>query len=141
MQRKSLLSRWIKAPRRLPAGLACAAVGVLLAEGAALGQRTQRRMIPACTSPDAEIRIIRSPTKVPIGGSRIVITSLLCNVGSLFFGSPEAIDVSLVDGDDLSILSRFDGTDFLGSLFSSLDVLEGFPEPHPSFNVIALLSG
>ena len=126
MQRKSLLGWWIKVRRRLPVAAVCVAVGVLLITQAAFAQRTQRRVIPACTSPDAEIRIIRSPTKVPIGGSRIVITSLLCNVGSLFFGSPEAIDVSLVDGDDLSILSRFDGTDFLGSLFSSLDVLEGF---------------
>ena len=134
MQRESLLGWWIKVRRRLPAAV-CAAVAVLLIAETAFAQRTQRRVIPDCTSPDAEIRIIRSPTKVPVGGSRIVVTSLLCNVGSLFFGSPEALAVNLVDGDDLS-RSRFLAADFLGFLLVSADLVGGLPEPHPFFNVI-----
>ncbi len=134
MQRKSLLGWWIKLRRRLPAAVVWVAVGVLLIAETAFAQRTQRRMIPDCTSPDTEIRITLSPTKVPIGGTRIVITTLLCNVESLFFDWPQA-QVRLVDGDDLSIISPFDGTDRLGVLLASAEVFGGVPEPHPSFNV------
>ena len=124
MQRKSLLGWWIKLRRRLPAAVVWVAVGVLLIAETAFAQRTQRRMIPDCTSPDTEIRITLSPTKVPIGGTRIVITTLLCNVESLFFDWPQA-QVRLVDGDDLSIISPFDGTDRLGVLLASAEVFGG----------------
>ena len=67
MQRKSLSGWWMKVGRRLPAAAVCAA-GVLLIAQAAMGQRTQRRMIPACTSPEFAPRIVPRLLKVPVGG-------------------------------------------------------------------------
>ncbi len=133
MKSKSSVGRWTKLRRCLAIGPVFAGVAVLLIAGEAFGQSSRRR-IPDCTSPDADIRIIQSPTKVPIGGRRIVTTTLLCNVGSLFFGSPEAIEVRLVDGDDLSI-SPLPAANRLGFLLASPEVVPDLPEPHPSFNV------
>ena len=105
MQRESLLGWWIKVRRRLPVVAVCVAVGVLLIAETALGQRTQRRVIPACTSREFAPVILPSPVRVPVGGERFVTTAMLCDIGSLSLSSAfKELEVWLVDGDPLPAL-------------------------------------
>ena len=138
MQRKSLLGWWIKVRRRLPVAAVCVAVGVLLIAETALGQRTQRRVIPACTSPEFAPRITPSPVKVPVGGKRTVTTAMLCDIESLFLSSAEALAIWLVDGDTLSKTTSTAGSDRLGLLMSSrgTDVPVPADQLEPLFNAI-----
>ncbi len=93
MQRESLLGWWINVRRRLPVVAVCVAVGALLIAETALGQRTRRRTIPACTSPEFAPRIMPSLVKVPVGGKRTVTTAMSCNVESLFLSSAASLYV------------------------------------------------
>ncbi len=136
MQPKSLFGWWIKASRRLPLCLVCAAVGVLFIAQVALGQeRTERRTIPNCTSPDAKLAILPSPTKIPVGATRTVTTTLLCDVRSLFLDSTHgALDVWLDDGDDLSG-SRFGRDQNLDFLIPTFGPAELEPVFTPIFDL------
>ena len=127
---------WINVRRRLPAAAVCVAVGILLAEGTALGQRTRSRTIPACTSPEFAPRIMPRQVRVPVGGKRTVTTAIPCDVESLLLSRPR-LRVVLTDGDDLSTRSFF-GADHIGTLISSRT--EPTPVPadqlDPFFNAI-----
>ena len=135
MQRESLLGWWIKVRRRLPVAAVCVAVGVLLIAETALGQRTRRRMIPACTSPEFAPRIVPSPVRVPVGGTRTVTTAMLCD--REFPSSFEFLKLWLVDDDEFFGTVR---SNLLGVLMSSdsdeTDTPVRWDQLAPLFNAI-----